>query len=88
MKTNENILKKLEIIRQLSYVPEERLKEVESYIKFILIQSDIKFPVKEKEPKTLAGIWKDKGFEKIADVDREIKKLRAKIGNRILDRQI
>ena len=88
MKANENVLKKLEIIRQLSYVPAERLKEVESYIKFILFQSNINTPVKGKEPKTLAGIWKDKGFEKIKNLEGEIKSLRKELSNQILDRPV
>jgi hypothetical protein len=86
MKANENVLKRIEIIRQLSQVPAERLNEVESFVKFILFQGNIKKTGKPKEPKTLAGIWKEKGFEKIKDPDDEIKSLRKELGNQILQR--
>ena len=86
MKANENVLRRIEIVRQLSQVPAERLNEIESFVKFILFQSNIKTIRKQKEPKTLAGIWKNKGFEKIKDLDGEIKSLRKKLGNQILER--
>lgn len=86
MKANENVLKRIEIVRQLSQVPAERLNEIESFVKFILFQSNIKTTVEQKEPETLAGIWKDKGFEKIKDLDAEIKSLRKELGNQILER--
>ena len=86
MKANERVLKRIEIVRQLSQVPSERLSDIESFVKFILFQSNIKTPSKPKEPKTLAGIWKNKGFEKIKDLDREIKSLRKELGNQILER--
>ena len=86
MKTNNSVLKKYEIIRELSYVPEERLSEVDTFIKFILFQSKIRTNNRKVEPKTLAGIWKGKGFEKIADLDEEIRNLRKELGNQILER--
>lgn len=86
MKANESVLKRIEIVRQLSQVPAERLNEIESFVKFILFQGNIKSRKKEKEPKTLAGIWKNKGFEKIKDLDEEIKSLRKELGNQILER--
>lgn len=87
MKANESVLKRIEIVRQLSQVPAERLNEIESFVKFILFQGNIKSQKKEKEPETLAGIWKNKGFEKIKDLDREIKSLRKELGNQILEKQ-
>jgi hypothetical protein len=48
----------------------------------------IKTTGKQKEPKTLAGIWKNKGFEKIKDLDGEIRNLRKELGNQILERHI
>jgi hypothetical protein len=88
MKTNENVLKKFEIMRALAYVPAERLQEVDTFIKFILSQSNIKTDKRKKEPETLAGIWKDKGFEKIIDLDKAIRNIRKELSNQILDRYI
>lgn len=79
-------LKKYAIMRELSYVPPERLNEIDTFIKFILSQSKIIINNKKREPKTLAGIWKNKGFEKIANLDEEIRKLRQELGNQILER--
>jgi hypothetical protein len=86
MKANESFLKRIEIVKQLSQVPVERLNEIESFVKFILFQGNIKSPIKKKEPETLAGIWKNKGFEKIKDLDGEIKSLRKELDNQILER--
>jgi hypothetical protein len=86
MKANENVLKKFEIMRELAYVPAERLDEIDSFIKFILYQCNIEPGGKEKEPETLAGIWENKGFEKITDLDNEINNLRKELGNQILKR--
>jgi|GEM_PF-820552 len=86
MKTNDSVLKKYAIIRELSYVPPERLNEIDTFIRFILSQSKITERNRKREPKTLAGIWKNKGFEKIANIDDEIQKLRRELGNQILER--
>ena len=42
MEANESVLKRIEIVRQLSQVPAERLNEIESFVKFILFQGNIK----------------------------------------------
>ncbi|MDQ1354906.1 MAG: hypothetical protein QG657_5215 [Acidobacteriota bacterium] len=80
MKTNDCVLKKYAIIKELSYLPPERLTEVDTFIKFILSQSKIRINNPKREPKTLAGIWKNKGFEKIANLDEEIRMLRQELG--------
>lgn len=54
--------------------------------KNVLSQSDIKADKRTKEPKTLGGIWKDKGFEKINNLDEEIKNIRKELGNQILEK--
>ena len=86
MKTNESVLKKFEIMRELSYVPDERLEEVDNFIKFILYRYNIKAGTRKKEPGTLAGIWKNKGFEKIPDLDKEIKNMRKELSDQIIAR--
>jgi hypothetical protein len=42
MRANESVLKRIEIVRQISQVPAERLNEIESFAKFILFQGNIK----------------------------------------------
>lgn len=87
MKTNDCVLKKYAIMRELSYVPPERLNEIDAFIKFILSQSKTRINNRKREPKTLAGIWKNKGFEKITDINEEIRNLRRELGNQILERR-
>ena len=70
----------------MSAVPDERLNEIDAFIKFILHQCKIKTTGKKKEPATLSGVWKDKGFDKIPDLEGEIKKIRKDVGRNILER--
>ena len=73
---------KAKIIKELTLVPRERLIEIENFIKFILTQNKIK--TIKKEPATLAGIWQGKGFEKIIDLDKEIRNTRIALSGNII----
>lgn len=73
---------KAQIIKELTLVPQERLSEIENFIKFILAQNKIQ--TAKKEPATLAGIWQNKGFENIIDIDKEIRDIRKTLSNDIL----
>ena len=73
-------------MRELSDVPIDRLQEIDTFIKFILSQGRTRAGNKKREPRTLAGIWKGKGFEKITNLDEEITKLRQELGEQILER--
>jgi hypothetical protein len=64
-------LKKLEIISNLSYVPTDKLDEIDNFVQHILYTSQ----VTKKKKLSVKGIWKNKGFEKI-DVEKELKTLR------------
>jgi hypothetical protein len=75
-------LQKMELINKISVIPEERIKEVKTFIDFILSQSDLD----AEKPINLQGIWKDKGFEKI-DVEAELKKIRKEMESSILKRE-
>jgi hypothetical protein len=77
-------LTKSKIIQELMYIPDERLKEVELFIKSILNQSDMKSI--QKEPRSLAGIWKDKGFEQLIDIDKEIDIIRLELDKPISEK--
>ena len=39
-----------------------------------------------KKPKTLGGVWKNRGFEKIKSLDAEIREIRKELGDQILER--
>ncbi|MCK5056629.1 MAG: hypothetical protein KAT34_08240 [Candidatus Aminicenantes bacterium] len=67
-------LKKLEIISNLSFVPTEKLDEINNFVQYVLYASQ----AKKKKKVSVRGIWKNKGFEKI-DVEKELKTLRREI---------
>ena len=60
----------------------KRVKVLLYRIKFILAQN--KIHVIPKEPATLAGIWQGKGFEKIIDIDKEIRNARIALSDNIV----
>ncbi len=60
-------VKKMELINQIARLPEQKILEVENFIQKLLAQSE----VKKSEPISLKGIWKNKGFEKIIDLEKE-----------------
>ena len=65
-------LKKIELIHKISKLTEQKIHEVDNYIKKILLQLKIEKP----KPVSLKGIWKNKGFEKLTDLETEIKLIR------------
>lgn len=67
-------LKKLEIISNLSFVPTDKLDEIDNFVQYVLYASQ----TKKKKQVSVKGIWKNKGFEKI-DVEKELKTLRREI---------
>ncbi len=66
---NLTALKKIEIIRDLSRIPESKLDSVQKYIDSILLEAK---PRKRKN-QSLKGIWSQAGFKKITDLEGEIK---------------
>ncbi len=67
-------LKKLEIISNLSFVPVNRLDEIQRFIEYILYTTK----ARKKKPISVRGIWENKGFEKI-DIENELKDIRKNI---------
>ncbi|HOF00900.1 MAG TPA: DUF2281 domain-containing protein [Spirochaetota bacterium] len=65
---------KEKIKMNINKMPEEYLKDIDNYIEYILFKSSKKNAMSEK----FEGIWKDIGFEKIIDVDNEIRNIRNK----------
>ena len=78
------LIKKHDIIQNLNYLPDKKLDEVDTFLKFLLFQTNK--PPKKKELKTLSGIWSNIGFEKIVDIDTEISKIRKEFSNNILNK--
>jgi len=80
---NTSAITKMEIINSLSLVPGSSLGKIKKYIDAFIAESDISQP----ENISLKGIWKDKGFKKITDFDAELKEIRQRLGNSILERK-
>ena len=81
---NLSAIKKTEIIRELSFIPDESLDRIMTYIESVI--NELNLPAKNS--RSLKGIWKDKGFEKIADLETEIKEARKILGNSILGKEL
>jgi len=77
-------IKRITIQKEINLIPENRLDEVKIYIETILNQNDIKKP----KPLSLKGIWKDKNFTKIKDLETEISDLRKNLSNSILNKKL
>lgn len=75
-------INKSELVKLLLRVPDERLREVDAFIQFVLSQSAVASP----EPVSLGGIWRGKGFEELGDIQAEIDQLRRKSGTDLLDK--
>ncbi len=73
---------KEKLLKEIETIPEHHLKSVYKIV------HEFKSLAKEtKGKKSLKGIWKGKGFEKI-DIEQEIKELRKHITNKIEDKNI
>ena len=70
------------IKQKLSKVPEDRLKEINDFIELILIKSKIHSPNIVK----FEGIWQGLGFEKINDLESDIRQIREEATQSILER--
>ena len=73
-------VKKMQLINKIAKLPEQKISEVDSFIQRLLAQLEFKKP----EPISLKGIWKNKGFEKIADLEGELKTIRQELNDSIL----
>lgn len=80
---NQAALKKTRIVRELSYIPENQLDNVRKYIDSIVHETR----QKTQTNRSLKGIWRDKGFEQIRDLESEIKAARKFFTNTVLSRQ-
>jgi len=72
------------IQKKLTILPRERLQQVADFVEFILSQSK----VEHKKIIKLGGIWKNVGFEKIGDLEAEIRGIRQEASLAILNKEI
>jgi len=84
---NVSAVNTIEISNLLSFVPDEKLETVKTFLKFMLFESEINFE-KQIKNKTLKGIWKNKGFEKFENLDSEILNNRKELSDSILSRNL
>jgi len=77
-------IKKIELINKITKLPEQKIDEVDNYLQKILLQLKFEKP----KPISLRGIWKNKGFEKISDLETEIKNIRNELNNSILNKAL
>lgn len=69
---NKVAANKIDILRKLSLVPENRLETVKDYLDVLLADVE-KTAIGEK---SLKGIWKGSGFEKLVDLEEvEVSKI-------------
>lgn len=78
-----NAQKRMTIQKEITLIPENRLDEVKTYIETI-INADSK----KRNPVSLKGIWKGKGFEKITDIEADISSMRESLNASILRKKI
>lgn len=77
-------LKRAEIQKQLSILPQEKLQQVSDFVEFVLFQSK----VEHKRVVKLGGIWKNLGFEKIDNLEADIRKIRQETSSAILKKEL
>lgn len=77
-------VKRTKIQKQLSILPQEKLQQVSDFVEFVLLQSK----VEHKRVVKLGGIWKNLGFEKIGNLEAEIRKIRQDASSAILEKEL
>nr|VFJ72076.1 MAG: hypothetical protein BECKFW1821C_GA0114237_10313 [Candidatus Kentron sp. FW] len=81
---NTTAMKKMAIIQALSHIPEIHIDNIKLYFD-ILLKNTRPLPSANG---SLKGIWKDTGFEKITDLEEEIRNIRDEIQDDILARSV
>ena len=82
---NSSAMKRIEIVKELSFVPDNQIDKVKTFIEFILFNTG---KTGKKSTQSLHGIWKNKGFEKIVDLESEIKAIRKQFNDSILNKKV
>jgi len=77
-------VRKMELSNNITRLPDQKLDEIERFVKGMLAQ----MPVEQPQPISLKGIWKNKGFEKIAKLELEIKRIRSELSRAIMEKEL
>lgn len=77
---NPAAIRKPEIIKQLSRAPENGLDKIRMCIESVLTGSTLT----GQRSHSLKGIWKGKGFDKLEDLEGELREARKELGDSIL----
>ncbi|MDH4129100.1 MAG: hypothetical protein OEV44_10125 [Spirochaetota bacterium] len=78
------MIKKIELIQKLSHIPDMKIDELNKIIDNILKESEEIL----KKPISLKGIWKNKGFEKINNLELELKTIKKELTDSVLKKDI
>ena len=80
---NTAAIRKTEIIKKLSRVSEKDLDRIKICIESVLAE----YAAITQTEHSLKGIWKDKGFDRLEDLEREIRQTRKELGDSILKKE-
>ena len=80
---NTAAIKKTDIIKQLYRVSEKDLDKIRMCIESVLTESGRV----SQQRHSLKGIWKGKGFDRMTDLEEEVKQTRRELGKSILKRE-
>jgi hypothetical protein len=72
-----------ELKKNLYKMSTDKLQEVNDFIEFIIEKSKVS---NKKNVKSLEGIWKNLGFEKIKNLEQSIKEIREEISGNFNDK--
>jgi len=75
----------MEIVNELSFIEDNQIDQIKTFIEFLLFRTGNAAP---KNTSSLQGIWKNKGFEKIVDLESEIKAIRKQLSDSIINKKV
>ena len=73
-----------QIHKNIALLPEDKLREVTDYIEFLCFKAA---PHKKRVAK-LSGIWQGHGFEKITDLESQLKAIRGDAATALLNKAL
>lgn len=81
---NKVAANKVDILRKLSLVPENRLEKIKEYLDMLLV--DVEKDASGE--KSLKGIWKGSGFEKLVDLEEAVREAKEELQGNILNKAL